>query len=92
MADIKKKTGRNGEYQSGCNLVGAMRKSAPKADWCRVERMAPNAVAPMVNPVIQLRTFLRPSHSKMAGLNSMNWTVKYKATCHPTKNITEVTP
>src|SRR3989304_612647 len=37
----KKNAGRSGEYQSGCNLAGMMRKSEPKDDWCRVDSTTP---------------------------------------------------
>ena len=53
MLETKKKTGSSSEYQSGCSLVGASRKRAPSADWCRVERMSPAIVAPMVSLATQ---------------------------------------
>jgi hypothetical protein len=38
--------------------------------------MSPAIVAPMVSLATQLRTRFQPSHSKTAGLNSMNCTVR----------------
>ena len=66
----------NGEYQSGCSLVGAIRNSPPSDDWCSVESMTPNTVRPIVMRTAHMRAFGQPSHSNTGGRNSMPSTVR----------------
>ena len=48
MAETRKRYGRKKEsYQRGDIFDGAMRKTAPREDWCRVESMTPKTTAPI---------------------------------------------
>ena len=92
IADTKKNTGIYGEYQSGCSFDGAIRNSAPSEDWCSVERTTPKMVSKSVSLIMILRAFFRPSHSRAAGENSTNKTVRYRATQAATSNRRDVVP
>ena len=76
VGETKKRMGRIGEYQSGCSFDGAIKKSAPRDDWCRVDSTTPKMVSKRVSFIMMLRAFFRPSHSKAAGENSTNNTVR----------------
>ena len=65
----------NGEYQSGCSFVGAIRNSAPSDDWWSVESITPKTVRPMVIFTAHMRARVQPSHSNTGGRNSMKRTV-----------------
>src|SRR3974377_1010641 len=41
MAEMKKRTGRMGEYQKGYSLFGRIRYKLPSEDWCNVESTTP---------------------------------------------------
>src|SRR5512145_3542481 len=92
MLEMKKKTGMKGEYQSGWTLPGAMRNRAPRADWWSVDRITPAIVMPTVIMIAHFRVRRALIHSRIAGLNSRSWTVRYVATCHATRNRTEGGP
>ena len=64
------------EYQSGWIFPGANRNMPPSADWWSVDRIIPAMVIPIVTIVAHLRVLRAFSHSKIAGLNSINWTVR----------------
>src|SRR5512145_2190485 len=92
MLEMKWKTGMKGEYQSGWTLPGAMRNRAPRADWWSVDRITPAIVMPIVIMSAHFRVRRALIHSRIAGLNSSNWTVRYVATCHATRKSTDVGP
>src|SRR5512135_513492 len=92
MLEVRKSTGIYELYHRGCNFPGTSRYIAPSADWCSVERMMPAIVMPIVSITAHLRTLCDLSHSRIAGLNSTSWTVRYVATCHATRNSTDCVP
>ena len=49
MLEMKKRIGINSEYHKGCILGMAIRKSAPRPDWCKVESAIPNMTTARVN-------------------------------------------
>src|SRR5512139_1190542 len=92
MLEMKKKTGMKAEYQSGWSFPGAIRNSEPRADWWSVDRITPAIVMATVIRIAHLLVLRALSHSRIAGLNSSNWTVRYVATCQATRNRTDVGP
>src|SRR3989337_3676552 len=92
MLETKKKTGMNAEYHSGWSWPGAIRNSAPRADWWSVERITPAIVIATVIRIAHFRVRRAWIHSRIAGLNSSSWTVRYVATCQATRHRTDVGP
>ena len=72
MLEMKKSIGINSEYQSGCIFDFAIKKRAPRPDWCNVDRAIPNITTASVSDTTNFLSFFKVSHSDMAGKNSMN--------------------
>jgi hypothetical protein len=89
MADVKKKTGNSGEYQSGWSFSGTIRYSDPSEDWWRVERITPTMTKGMVTARRIRRGHSRFNFSKTTGENSRASTVVYSITHQATSNMTE---
>ena len=64
--------GMNSVYQSGWIFGFAIRKSAPRPDWCSVESVTPKITAPRVSEAQDAARRFQPSHSATAGENSTN--------------------
>ena len=47
-AETKNNTQRIGLYQSGCTRSGAIKKSDPSDDWCRVDKTIPRITSGIV--------------------------------------------
>jgi len=72
MLEMKKRMGMNSEYHKGCILGLAIRKRAPRPDWCKVDSAIPNITTARVREAKNLRCRFRDIHSVIVGLNSMN--------------------
>ncbi len=70
--ETKNITGINSEYHRGCIFSFAIRNRAPKPDWCRVESVIPKITAARVIPESIFRALFAPSHSAIAGENSIS--------------------
>src|SRR4051794_20396410 len=89
IADRKKKTGRIGLYQNGCNLPGTIRYRVPSDDWCKVDRMTPQITSGIKIFRTILSGFCRLKRSSTMGENSSASTAVYSITQYATSNITE---
>ena len=72
MLEMKKSMGMNSEYHKGCILGLAIRKSAPRPDWCKVDNAIPNITTARVREAKNLRCLFAWNHSLIVGLNSIN--------------------
>ena len=76
-------------YQRPWSLFGAMTKSVPSDDWCRVESRTPMMTSRGVSLRMTFSARFHRKRSKTTGLNSRASTVRYSMTHQATSNMTE---